>query len=217
MADINSVPSLLDILNAQREEIFSSLNCHAIGKIEEFNHLEQTAKVSIEYQRSVENMPSTKSRVEYPVLLEIPVIVLGGGNGSIRFPIKSGDNCIVLFNDRDIDGWLTTGSKGPLASDRKHSFSDGIALVGIRSMADNFDDYDPDRTELVHSETKISLSDKIRIKNAVSDLYTVMDSLVTILNTLAAGVGVTPGNPIYPGLAVQVALLKIKIDNLLEV
>lgn len=216
MSSLTSVPTLLDILNAHRDEIFSNFNCHAVGKIEEFNHLEQTAKVSIEYQRIVENMPSTNQRLDYPTLIDIPVIVLGGGNGSIRFPIKSGDTCLVLFNDRDIDGWVTSGMKGPLASDRKHSFADGVALVGLRSMADNFDDYDPDRAELVFGKTKVSLGDKIRIKNAITDLYTVMDSMVTILNTLSAGVGVNIGNPIYPGLTAQVALLKTKLDNLLE-
>jgi hypothetical protein len=215
--EITSPPTLINVVNALREDIFSSLQCHAVGKIEEFNELEQIATVSIEYQRQVENNPDTFERADYPNLIDIPVIVLGGGNGSIRFPIKAGDNCLVLFNDRDLDGWFTTGSKGPLSSDRKHSFCDGVALVGIRSMADSFDDYDPDRTELVHNKLKVSLKDKLRIKNDASDLYAILDGVLGILSALQT-TNAVPGSPsfISPAQASQVTLFKTQLSLLME-
>ena len=194
MTTITSQPTLINVVNALKEDIFSSLNCHAVGKIESFNELEQTAIVSIEYHRQVENKPDTYGLKDYPNLIDIPVMVFGGGLGSIRFPIKSGDNCLVLFNDRDIDGWFTSGSKAPLSSERKHSFSDGIAIVGLRSMADNFDDYSADRTELVHDKTKISIENKVRIKNDLANLFDVIDGLFTQLASLTPVTGMPVAN-----------------------
>jgi len=210
MKKLTNIPTLADILEVHREEIFSNLNCHAVGKIEQFNHLEQTAIVSIDYQRRVENIEATYERSDYKNLIDIPVIVVGGGNGSLRFPIKAGDNCLVFFNDRDIDNWFTSGSKSPLASDRKHSFSDGVALVGLRSMADNLDDYDPDRTELVHDKTVISLEDKIRIKNLTSNMFDVIDGLFAQLDFLVPTTGIPAANK------AAIAALRLQFQQLME-
>ena len=210
MSTITSEPTLINVVQALRTDIFSSLNCHAIGRIESFNELYQTAIVSIEYQRKVENKPDTYDLKDYPNLIDIPVVVLGGGNGSIRFPIASGDTCLVLFNDRDMDGWFTSGSKAPLSSDRKHSFSDGVALVGLRSMSNNLEDYDSSRTELVHDKTKISLENKVRIKNDIANLYDVIDGLFAQLATLVPTTGIPSAS------IAAIAELRLQFQSIME-
>ena len=211
-----TIPTWADILESLRYGIFSDLNCHEVGILEEIDYNTQLASVRIAHQRVVENMPSTSGRVDYPVLKGVPLMVLGGGDGSLRFPFKVGDSCLLFFNDKDLDNWAVTGSIGPLASDRKHSFSDAVALVGLRSLANPLADYSPERTELTHASTVISLGDKVRIENATKSLFTVLDSLVDIVGTLSSGVGVAPGNPIYPGLSAQVLALKAELAQLLE-
>lgn len=211
-----TIPTWADILESLRYGIFSDLNCHEVGVIQAIDYDTQLASVKIAHQRIVENMPSTEARTDYPVLEGVPLIVLGGGKGSIRFPIAVGDTCLLFFNDKDLDNWAVTGSVGPLASDRKHSFSDAVALVGLRSLANPLADYSPDRTELYHDGTVVSLGDKVRIENATKSLFTVLDSLVDIVNVLSSGVGVVPGNPIYPGLSAQVVALKAELAQLLE-
>jgi hypothetical protein len=47
-------------------------------------------------------------------------------------PIQSGDTCLVLFCDRDLDNWFESGQITTLNSNRVHDLSDGVALVGIR-------------------------------------------------------------------------------------
>lgn len=207
---LTSIPTLADIFEAHRNEIFSNLNCHAVGRIEDFNSDDQTATISVEYNRRVENIKSTQERIDYPNLVGVPLIIVGGGNGSLRFPVSVGDNCLLFFNDRDLDNWVTSGNKCPLASDRKHSFSDAIALVGLRSMADSFDDYLTDRTELVHSDTKISLSDKIRIKNQTQSLFSIVDGLFEQLAALVPNTGIPVANK------TAIAALRIQFQQLME-
>ena len=212
----NTIPTWADILESLRYGIFADLNCHEVGIIQEIDYDTQTASIKVAHQRIVENMSSTNERTDYPILKGVPLIVVGGGKGSLRFPIAVGDSCLLFFNDKDLDNWAVTGSIGPLASDRKHSFSDAIALVGLRSLAGPLVDYSPNRTELVHDSTVISLGDKVRIENATKSLFTVLDSLVDIVNVLSNGVGVVPSNPIYPGLSAQVLALKAELAQLLE-
>ena len=207
---LTSEPSLINLVEAIRENIFSTLNCHAIGKIESFDSVNQTANISILYQRKVENFEETNSREDYPLLIDVPLIVLGGGKGSIRFPIETGDNCILFFNDRDIDNWYSSGAKTPLASNRKHSFSDALALIGPKSLANTFSDYDKNRTELVHDKTQVSLSDKIRIKNQTQNLYDIIDGLFTQLGALVPNTGIPAANK------TAIAALQVQFQQLME-
>ena len=63
----------------------------------------------------------------------MPVYYPSGGGFTLTFPIAAGDECIVLFNDRQIDNWLATGAGKPPIVGRAHDLSDGLALVGIRN------------------------------------------------------------------------------------
>ena len=68
----------------------------------------------------------------YPLLVDCPCFILQGGGAFIEMPIQKGDECIILFNDRDIDNWFNGTTKEP-NSNRKHTLSDGIAIVGINN------------------------------------------------------------------------------------
>ena len=185
-------PSLRLVLSLLKKDIFSTLNCHAIGKIEAFNGTKQTATVSVAYSQTSVNDNAAKK--DYPLMLECPVIVMGGGNGSLRFPITSGDFCVILFNDRDIDNFILNGSKAILASDRKHSFADAIALVGLHPLNKSLPAYSSSRTELIHDQTKVSLAAKIKIENAAKNLYTVLGKLIDDLVALQT-TNAVPGAP----------------------
>jgi len=119
-------PDLDNILNDLKNSIFANLNCVQIGKIEKVNN-NQTVEIQIQVKRRIKGLET----VNYPLLVDCPLMVMQGGGAFLEFPVKKGDYCIVLFNDRNIDTWWDTANiKEPLTK-RKHSLSDGFALVGI--------------------------------------------------------------------------------------
>ena len=209
MKTLTSKPTLINVVEALREDIFSNLNCHAIGKIQEFDPSTQLATVSIEYNRAVENNEDTYERVDYPNLSGVPVLF----NKCFRYPIKTGDYCILLFNDRDIDNWVSTRSKTRLASERKHSFSDAIAIVGLSPI----DDFSSNRVEMVNGSTKISMNEKIKIMNASADLFSILNGVLDILSTLTT-TNCVVGSPvaISPAQATQIISYKAQLALLLE-
>jgi hypothetical protein len=120
-------PNIKILLNELRAEIFSTLNCVQIGKIEKVTASAQTVEISLQIKRLAADGTSTA----YPVLVDCPYFVLQGGGAYIDMPIKPGDYCIVLFNDRCIDSWWSTANVADPPSTRKHSFSDALAIVGL--------------------------------------------------------------------------------------
>lgn len=227
----SSDPTLKNIFDLFKQDIFSNLNCHAIGKIESFNATQQTANVSIDYKRQSSN--DTNAVVNYPLLVDCPAIVVGGGNGSLRFPITAGDKCLIFFNDRDIDNWFSGSSNAVLNTERKHSFSDSIVLIGLHSLANPLSEYDVDKTELIHGDSKVSLGDddaiiqyngtkltlasKAKLENSTASLYTILDGVLDVIIAFTS----TPcavGNPVNlsPAQVTQITTFKTQLGQLME-
>ena len=137
-------PDLSALIDLRIKRGMSNLNCTLIGTIQEFDAATQTATISVNYKRKV-----GKLFVEYPLLLDCPIVILSGGGSYLTFPIATGDTCIVLFCDRDIDAWFDSGQILAPNSDRIHDLSDGIALVGIRSKLNLLETYNEVRASLI--------------------------------------------------------------------
>jgi hypothetical protein len=51
---------------------------------------------------------------------------------------------MILFNDRDIDNWFNGSTASGVNTARMHSFSDGIVLIGPRSLPNIIPSFDSD-------------------------------------------------------------------------
>jgi hypothetical protein len=152
-------PTLADLLNLLKKEIFIDMNCHHLATIQSFNSTNQTATATMNYTKTVFQLDPTTGlyqpvQQDYPLMVDMPVIVLGGGQGNLTFPIAAGDQCVVLFNDRSIDNWFQSGQKGPVASSLFHCFSDGLVLVGLNSLNSLISNYDTIRVLLSNAKGK---------------------------------------------------------------
>ncbi|WP_405423537.1 Gp138 family membrane-puncturing spike protein [Pantoea stewartii] len=70
-----------------------------------------------------------------PMLTDVPVIFPRGGGCTITFPVKAGDECLVVFSDRCIDFWWQNGGVQEPVDPRQHDLSDAFAIVGPQSQA----------------------------------------------------------------------------------
>ncbi len=197
------------------QEIYASLNCHQLGTIVSFNAAKQTASISLNVQRIVYNQqvqadplsnqptPTTPNVINYPILVDCPVFVMTGGGSYITMPIKAGDTCLVLFNDRNIDSWFASGAVVPPDSPRMHSLADGMAIVGFRSLANVLSGYSSNVQ--IHSDALVKISnDNTTLKLALDQL---MDTLLSWVNTG----GSTPN----PATVTALTATKATIDSLL--
>ena len=211
---------LTDVLDLFKKEIMMNLNCHAIGTIQSVDLTKQTVVVKVSYLKSymalsdssgaaAANTYSQKT-MEYKPLLDCPFVCMNGGNFSLTIPIAIGDTCLILFNDRDIDDWHHTNQLLPVASQRFHSMSDAIALVGIRSSVNPIANYSSDHMQMVNGNVKLGISSsKVLVSNGADKLSTLLNDLVNeIKNLVSATAAITvtcasPGSPSTPPLNVS--------------
>lgn len=200
--------SLASVLELFRQSVMYQLNCHQVGEIVSFDPVTQTAEVQIKMTKD-----QNDKTVEYPVLLDCPCVVLSGGAGNLTFPIKQGDSCLVLFNDRDIDNWYASGQKMNPRTPRTHNFSDAIALVGIRNKQNQLSGYLTDGTELKYGGSTIQLQDnKVTITNGTTQVQlsggevTITATTVNVVAptaTFSGAVTIAGAATISGGLTVQ--------------
>lgn len=72
--------------------------------------------------------------VRLPLLLDCPVVFPRGGGCTLTFPIRPGDECLVVFSSRCIDAWWQSGGIQLPMELRMHDLSDGFVLVGPMSQ-----------------------------------------------------------------------------------
>lgn len=178
-------PDLTALLDLKLRAAFAMFNCHQLGTVQSFNAGKQTAEVSLNLQLTVSSIVRS-----YPLLVDVPVFVLGGGDRVVTVPIHSGDTCLVLFNDRDIDNWFSTGAIATPSSGRLHNLADGLALVGFRSSANPVTECSLQDVEVRNGQSRIAVGDLLLLKNSVTDLLTVLQAAaaaMTTLNSLKTG------------------------------
>ena len=184
-------PNLKIILDEVKADIFSTFNCIQIGKISKVTSSEQTVEIELQIKRLAADGTSTA----YPVLVDCPYFVLQGGGAYIDMPIKKGDYCLVLFNDRNIDNWWSTANVADPATARKHSLSDALAVVGLNPKTSPL--------AMDGTKTRIINSDGIEL-NGNSKQFVTWDALNTALTTLCGllAAHVHPSNgAVSPSLA----------------
>lgn len=128
------IPDLTELLTSAKNDLRTTFNAVNIGIIESFDATDQTCSVKIAIKQIQNIAPDgTRFFAEKPVLLKCPVIFPSGGGFTLTFPIAAGDECLVLFNDREIDNWFANGGVQAPTTKRSHDLSDALVFVGLRS------------------------------------------------------------------------------------
>lgn len=73
--------------------------------------------------------------VFYPLILDAPIVFPRGGGVTLTFPVKEGDECLVVFADRCIDFWWQSGNVQNGSRGRMHDYSDAFVIPGPQSQA----------------------------------------------------------------------------------
>lgn len=97
--------------------------------IVQFDPQKQTASV----QPAIKDTLQGQS-VALPELSDVPVQFPRAGGYSLTFPVKAGDECLLVFSDMCIDGWWQSGGVQNQAEKRRHDLSDACAILGITSI-----------------------------------------------------------------------------------
>ena len=99
-----------------------------IGKIESYDPTTNRASITPVGSFTAPDWQS----IPYPTIHNVPIQYPcgNGGKSGCTFPVKSGDTCIIIFSDHQIEDFLSGGQSDDM---RNHSLNDAYAIPTLFS------------------------------------------------------------------------------------
>ncbi|EMR8965833.1 Gp138 family membrane-puncturing spike protein [Yersinia enterocolitica] len=121
---------LAETLRTLQSSVSSQLRVSMPGIVESFD----ADSVTCDIQIGIKGESGGES-TNLSVLTSVPVVFPRGGGVTMTFPIKAGDECLLVFGDRCIDFWHQSGDIQETVDERQHDLSDAFAIIGPQSQA----------------------------------------------------------------------------------
>lgn len=166
--------------------------------------------------------------VNLPIINNIPVVFPRAGQAALTFPLKKGDNVLLIFSQRSIERWKLTGGIVEAGDPRHHDLSDAFAIPGGYAQAQPLVGVDADNVVLQNSAiSKITVktdgveiatgagkftvdkTGKVSLGNGAIELLDLLDKLIDALLVQTHPTGVGPSGP--PINAADFAALKVQL------
>jgi len=130
------------------------------GKITAFDSVTQYVSVQLTITENV-IINEIINSIPIPILKDVLLVLPGDTNWTITFPSLVGAECFVHFADMCISGWSSNGGIQNQEVTRRHSLSDGFAVLSPRSQPNVIPDYSTDALEIrsIDNTVKIGLSE----------------------------------------------------------
>ena len=119
--NLNSYEALMQIL---KDNIFINLNVCLPAIVKSYSLSNNTVKI----QPAIQTVIIDEGFIDMPLLLNVPVLELGGKGLSVKIPLQEGDTGIVIFCDRDISLFKQEKKNTQPNTLRKHDLGDGIFI-----------------------------------------------------------------------------------------
>ena len=118
-----------------------NIHVSMIGKIENYNPATNRASITPVGSYTAPNW----QEIPYPTIHNVPLQFPcgNGGKSGCTFPVRSGDTCIIIFADHQIEGFLSGAKSDDM---RNHSLNDAYAIpclfsASVPSLTSNPNDY----------------------------------------------------------------------------
>lgn len=126
---------LAETFKSERETTKNQIRVALPGIVQSFDPDAVTAVVQPAIRSVETDNDGNRVTKNYPLLVDVPVVFPRGGGCTLTFPVKAGDECLVIFADRCIDFWWQNGGVQEPVDDRVHDLSDAFCIVGPQSQA----------------------------------------------------------------------------------
>lgn len=153
-----SKTDLFNVLEALKNNIYCNINCVKVASVVSFDIDTLVSCCQIKGKRLLGlKKDGNQELTDYP-LVYAKTYFLGYGDIGITHPIVEGAEGILLFNDRELETWYTTGESSNLAYDRTHDLSDAIFICGLCSQPNlSLIQYLENCLNIYYKETSIQL------------------------------------------------------------
>ena len=216
---MSSTPTFIEALTRILDNKLRAVNNALPAKIVTYDAVKQLASVKPLLNRKLKD----NTELVLPVINNVPVMLPRTANAIISLPIAVDDKVLLVFCDRSLDEWLSSGNEVFPSDNRMHSFSDAIAIPGLYDFSSTSDASTNDLL-IKHKESKITIlangdikisagaTGKIAIGNDSEELLAILDDILTEIQaiTTATMIGPQPIINLASFTALQARLASIK-------
>lgn len=119
-------PNLESVIQRAIDFNLSQVNTCLPGIVTRYDHAKQQADV----QPALKKKYQTGEVVSLPVIPNVPVAHPRAGQSIVHMPIAVGDTVLLIFSQRSLDKWLSSGGQVDPEDARKFHLSDAFAIPG---------------------------------------------------------------------------------------
>lgn len=141
--------TLGEVLNRLRDQIMADLRVAIPARVERFDAARQLVDVKPLLKETSLDEAGAEVVESLHVISNVPVQFPGTAAFALTFDVKPGDECLLVFSDRSLDKWISSGGEVDPVDLRRHHLSDAVALLGVRH-AGAFAPVDADCAALRH-------------------------------------------------------------------
>lgn len=123
-------PSAAEVLEALRRSIVARVHTSIPGEVVSFNPLTNTVDVKLAIKDFVFDGDGERAYDDPIVFPSVPVVWPRGGGYVITVPLKAGDFVWLMFAERSLAEWRTTGQVSEPLDSRRLSVGYPVALPG---------------------------------------------------------------------------------------
>lgn len=151
--------NLTSAINSAIKSALVDVHTAMPGQIVSFDPMSQTASVQLAMRR-ITTAEAGSQELTLPLITKIPVMFPKAGGFSLRFPVQAGDECLVVFAERELTQWKNFGGVQTPKDYRRHHLTDGICILGLSSAKNALQNFSNTNCELSNEngDTKVSIS-----------------------------------------------------------
>ena len=149
------------------------------GKIVSYDYTEQKATV----QPLLKKKYADNEIQKLPEITNVPIVFPSGTNFSMHWPLNAGDNVLLLFCERSLDNWLSTGGEVAPQDPRKFDLSDAIGIPGLIPFPNTIAPPDNNSFHITvgNARMKIDPTGTFCFHGVTEELMNIIDELFTLL------------------------------------
>ena len=158
------------------------------GRVLAYDRTQQRADVQPVVRFSRRNRDGERVTYLPAPVPNCPVVFPGSGSVSLTWDLASGDSCLIVFSERSIDEWLSTGEADNEPADpRRFALTDGFVIPGGRPFVD------PLPAAAYASGAAVLRGADVRLGSSAASDAVALSSLVSgALNTLKSAISAAP-------------------------
>lgn len=203
---------LIDLIQAAIRDREMDLHVSMPAKVESYDASAQTVEVVPQLNRALPDGLGNFTSEELPKLADVPVCFPRAGGFFVSFPIQKGDFVLLVFSERNLGAWLSTGEQGDPGDLGMHTLDGAVAIPGVypsNAALDDASDTDMVLGKDGSTAAKIEITDSLVKMGGGANFVALANLVKARIDTIQAAfdahihtVAATPGSSSVPTVVI---------------